>query len=128
MHLESQIKAKFGGTKVASTETIFVYMANATGLNVISPFEFMKAVAEGNDPSAQDVVTFQNILQQNQVKILVYNNQTVTQVTDSMKSLAQQQKIPIVPVTETLQPVNVTFQQWMTTELTNVQTALQNGH
>jgi zinc/manganese transport system substrate-binding protein len=126
MSLEASIKAHFGGTKVASTETIFLYMANATGLDVVSPFGFMKAVAEGNDPSAQDIAAFQQLLSQQPpvVKALVLNAQTVTQTTDSMKSLATQSKIPVVAVTETLQPVNVTFQQWMTTELTNLQNAL----
>jgi len=129
MSLEASIKAHFGGTKVASTETIFLFMANATGLDVISPFGFMKAVAEGNDPSAQDVAAFQQRVtaQPPVVKLLVFNNQTVTQSTDNIKSLATQNKIPIVGVTETLQPVNVSFQQWMTAELTNLQTAL-NGH
>lgn len=128
MTLEANIKAHFGGTKVASTETIFLYMSNATGLQVISPFEFMKAVAEGNEPNAQDVATFQRLVSATPptIKLLVFNNQTVTQTTDSIKSAAKANNIPIVAVTETLQPVNVTFQQWMTTELTSIQTAL-NG-
>ena len=62
MAREAEIKAQYNNTPVASTESIFLYMANATGLNVISPQEFMKAVAEGNDPSAQDVATFQNLM------------------------------------------------------------------
>ena len=126
MALEADIRAHFAGTKVAATETIFLYMANATGLDVVSPFGFMKAVAEGIDPPAQDVATFQELLttQPPLVRLLVYNSQTVTQVTDNMKSLAQQNHIVIVPVTETMQPVNATFQQWMTAELTSLQTAL----
>ena len=37
MKQEGIIKHQFGGTPVASTESIFVYMANATGLNIITP-------------------------------------------------------------------------------------------
>jgi zinc/manganese transport system substrate-binding protein len=55
MKQEGIIKHMFNGVPVASTESIFVYMANATGLNVITPPEFMKAVSEGTDPSAQDI-------------------------------------------------------------------------
>ena len=46
------IKAKFAGQKVAATESIFEYMATALSLVLVSPPEFMKAVAEGNDPPA----------------------------------------------------------------------------
>ena len=59
MSREAEIKQQFAGTPVAATEDIFVYMANATGLKVVSPPGFMEAVAEGNDPSAQDVATAQ---------------------------------------------------------------------
>ena len=128
MAIEENIKAHFAGTKVAATETIFLYMANATGLDVVTPFGFMKAVADGDDPSAQDVATFQTQLNTaGLVKAVVYNNQTVTQVTDSMKSLATQNHIPVTWVTETMVPVNGNFEAWMTTELTGLQNALESS-
>src|SRR4029077_3525427 len=43
----ASIKAKFSGQKVGATESIFVYMASALGLDLVSPPEFMKALAEG---------------------------------------------------------------------------------
>ncbi len=55
----NEIKQQFHGTRVASTESIFEYLANATSLDLVSPPEFMEAVAEGNDPPAQSVVQFQ---------------------------------------------------------------------
>ena len=57
-----EIKQQFGGTKVASTESIFVYLANATGLDLVSPPAFMQAVSEGNDPPAQSIVQFQQLI------------------------------------------------------------------
>ena len=121
---ESEIKQQFAGTKVASTETIFEYMANATGLDLVSPQEFMKAVAEGNDPPAQSIVEFQQLLDNKSVSVLVYNQQTVTPLTESIKALAAQQGIPIVGVTETIQPPDVSFQDWMNAELITLQNAL----
>ncbi len=59
----AQIKEQFAGVEVASTESIFEYLANATGLDLVSPTGFMEAVAEGNDPSAQDVITFEQQLE-----------------------------------------------------------------
>ena len=119
-----EIRQLFGGTKVASTESIFVYLANATGLDLISPPAFMEAVAEGNDPSAQSVVQFQQQIQNGSVKVLVYNEQTVTPLTQSIKALAAQKQIPIVGVTETIQPPDVQFQTWMNAELLQLQNAL----
>jgi len=123
-----EIKQQFRGVKVASTESIFEYLANATGLDLVSPPAFMEAVAEGNDPPAQSIVQFQQLIQNRIVTVLVYNNQTVTPLTTSIETLASQQGIPIVGITETIQPWNAqtraTFQDWMNSELIAIQDAL----
>jgi zinc/manganese transport system substrate-binding protein len=75
------IKTDFAGTVVASTESIFVYLANATGLDLVSPPAFMEAIAEGNDPPDQSVVQFQCQLESGHVRVLVFNAQTVTPLT-----------------------------------------------
>jgi zinc/manganese transport system substrate-binding protein len=126
MHQEQLIKQEFAGTQVASTESIFVYMANATGLKIITPPTFMEAVAEGNDPSAQDIATFQNQLNEGNatVRVLVYNEQTVTPLTQSLLALAAKNEIPYIRISETIQPPNFTFQAWMQGEIEELQNAL----
>jgi zinc/manganese transport system substrate-binding protein len=126
MSLEVQIKQKFGGAPVASTESVFAYMANATGLNVVSPAGFMEAVSEGNDPSAQDVATMEQLMMggNSTVRMLDYKNQTVTPLTEDIKSLAAQYYISTIGVTETMQPTNTTFQLWMGGELNELYNAL----
>jgi len=118
-----EIAGQFAGTKVAATEDIFVYLANVTKLDLVSPPAFMRAVAEGNDPPASSVATFEQQLESKSVAVLVYNEQTVTPLAENMKSLAAQNNIPTVGVTETVQPRDVQFQVWMNAELL----ALQNG-
>jgi zinc/manganese transport system substrate-binding protein len=120
----AEIKAKFAGQKVGATESIFVYMANALGLNLISPPDFMDAVAEGNDPPASSVVTFEQQIRQKQITVLVYNVQTVTNITNTIKQLAAQQNIPIVGVSETIQPPDASFQEWQVAQLLVLQNAL----
>jgi len=120
----ASIKQKYDGTKVAATEDIFAYLANAAGLDLVSPPAFTEAVAEGNDPPAASVVQFQQQLQSGQVRVLVYNEQTVTPLTSSIKALAAEQNIPIVGVTETIQPPDTSFQDWMNSELINLENAL----
>jgi zinc/manganese transport system substrate-binding protein len=126
-NLINQIASQFGGTPVGATESIFVDMAYTTGLNLVSPAEFMNAVAEGNDPTARDVATFQNQIQNHQIKVLVYNTQTVTPLTEQLKALAQQNDIPIVGVSETMPLGAQTFQGWQASELELLLQALQKA-
>jgi len=119
-----EIRQQFAGTRVASTESIFVYVANATGLDLISPPAFMEAVAEGVDPPAQSISEFENQLEGGNVSILVYNEQTVTPLAQQMKQIAAEHNVTIVGVTETIQPPDVPFQVWMNAELLQLQNAL----
>ena len=121
------IRDNFAGTEVASTESIFVYLANFTHLDLVSPPAFMEAVADGNDPPPQSVVEFQCQLESGHVKVLVFNEQTVTPVTDSMKSIAASNNVTVVGITETIQPPTYTFQQWMGAEYLLLYDAL-NGN
>ena len=119
----SAIGATYKGAPAALTETIFLYQAELIGLNVLTPFDFQKAVAEGNDPPADTVATFNNQLAQRQVKVLIYNVQTITPVMTNLQNEAKQMNIPIVAVSETM-PSGKTYQQWMLDQLKNLQMAL----
>jgi zinc/manganese transport system substrate-binding protein len=114
---------KYRGTPVALTETIYLYQTELIGLHVLTPFAFEKAVAEGNDPPADTVATFNNQLSQHQVKVLIYNVQTVSPVTTNLQNEAKQMNIPVVPVSETMPP-GKTYQQWMLDQLKALQVAL----
>jgi zinc/manganese transport system substrate-binding protein len=120
------IKQKYSGTPVGATESIFVYMAAALGVNLTTPVEFMDAVAEGNDPPASAVVEFQNQISGNQIKVLVFNVQTSTTVTTNIKALAASHHEPSVGVSETLLPEHVTFQDWQLKQLKSLEAALSS--
>lgn len=119
-----EIKQKYSGVAVGATETIFEYPASALGLNLISPPKFMKAVSEGNDPPADAVATFQDQVTQKKIKVLVYNVQTSTLVTTNIKKSAAEQGIPVVGVSETLQPESATFQEWQLAQLLQLENVL----
>ena len=120
----AEIKKQFGGTKVAATESIFAYLANATGLDLVSPPTFTQAVAEGNDPPAESIVQFETQLKSKNVSVLVYNQQTATPITNNMKKLATEEGMSVIGITETIQPPDVSFQDWMNSELISLQNAL----
>jgi zinc/manganese transport system substrate-binding protein len=122
----NQIRNEFKGTVVASTESIFVYLANYTGLALISPQPFMEAIAEGNDPPAQSVALFQCQITSGYVKVLVYNVQTVTPITTTIKALAASHNVTTTFVSETIQPPDTSFQDWMYGEYNNLENALNS--
>lgn len=117
------IKAQYHGTSVGLTETIYLYQTSLEGLQVLTPFEFEKAVAEGNDPPADTVIAATDQINKRQVRVLIYNKQTVTPITTNLEDLARSKHIPIVPVTETMPP-SKTYQTWMMDQLIALQTAL----
>jgi zinc/manganese transport system substrate-binding protein len=120
----NQIKQEFAGTVVVSTESIFVYLANYTGLDLIAPPAFMEAIAEGNDPPASSVALFECQLESGYVKVLVYNIQTVTPITSTLEGLAGVNNVTVTYVSETIQPPDTSFQDWMYGEYDNLYNAL----
>jgi len=119
----ADIKAKYTGTPVGLTETIYLYQTGPEGLNVLTPLAFERAVAEGNDPSADDVAKSNDQITGKEVKVLIYNEQTITPITTNLQNEAKQQNIPVVPVTETM-PTNKHYQSWMMGQLTALENAL----
>lgn len=118
------LRATDHGAKVLVTEPIFDYLAGALALDVVDQNgAFPKAVEDGNDPPASAVAQFRNELASRAVKALIYNRQTVTPITSQMLDLAKQNRVPIVPVSET-EPQGKTYQQWMLDELATLQGAL----
>jgi zinc/manganese transport system substrate-binding protein len=120
------LKGQYAGTPVAATEPVFGYMAQATGLNVITPMEFQKAIEEGEDPPAAAIAQMEDHLKKHQVKLLLYNTQTVSPITTRVQQLAKQAGVPVVGVSETLPP-GKSFQGWMLSQLEQVRTALSQG-
>ncbi len=117
------LKSRYHGTPVGLTETIFLYQTGPIGLNVLTPFEFQKAIAEGNDPPADTVLTTNDQIANHLVKVLIYNVQTVTPLTTNLQDAAKKAGIPVVPVSETM-PVGKTYQQWMLDQLNALQAGL----
>jgi zinc/manganese transport system substrate-binding protein len=123
----ARIRRTDAGKPVASTESIFVYLAHYLGLKLISPPAFMTAVSEGNDPPAASVAEFTRQLSARQADVLVYNKQTATALTTSIRELAVRNHLPVVGVTETIQPPGASFERWFGDELAALQQALSRG-
>ena len=119
-----KIRATHAGAPIGSTESIFVYMAEALNLNLVSPPAFMQAISEGDDPPAQSVAVFQQQISDRQIRLLVYNTQTSTPITENLKQLASRNNIPVVGISETVEPPSASFQDWQLKQLNALQAAL----
>jgi len=119
----AQIKTRHAGTPVGLTETIFLYQSEPLGFKMLTPFEFQKAIAEGNDPPAETVIEAEQQITDKRIKVLIYNEQTVTPLTTKLEDEAKAQGIPIVPVTETM-PSVLNYQNWMLAQLNALDAAL----
>jgi len=122
-----EIRMQYAGTPVGLTETIYLYQTGPMGLDVLTPITFERAVAEGNDPSAQDVSTANQQIDGKKIAVLIYNSQTVTPITTNLQNAAKANGIPVVPVTETM-PASDTYQSWMMSELDALAAALAQHH
>ena len=122
--LRASIKAAYAGVPVGATESIFVDLAKDLGLDLITPYEYMKAISEGNDPSAADKATFDAQITAQQIKVLVFNSQNSTPDIQALVSKARAAGIPVVPITETLDPAGATFQDWQSGQLAALELAL----
>ncbi|MGH7145296.1 MAG: metal ABC transporter solute-binding protein, Zn/Mn family [Planctomycetota bacterium] len=120
----AQIRERFAGTPTALTETLCLFQTDALKLDILTPWDFMHAIAEGNDPSVQSLATTRDQVRGRKVRVLLYNVQTITPITSDLKKTAQSEGIPIVPVSETM-PLQMTYQTWMLSQLDQLQAALE---
>jgi len=119
----ARIKARWPRAPVGLTETIFLYQTGPLGLTVLTPIEFQKAIAEGNDPPADAVVTAESQVKGKKIRVLIYNEQTVSPITTRLLDEARAAGIPVVPVTETM-PSALNYQRWMASQLAVLEQSL----
>jgi zinc/manganese transport system substrate-binding protein len=118
------IKAKYAGTPVGASESIFEPLARELGLNLITHAGFLNAISEGTDPTAADKSAADSQIAKQQIKVYVYNSQNATPDVQAQLDSAKARGIAITSVTETLSPASSTFQDWQVAQLQALQAAL----
>ena len=121
------LRSKYSGAPVAFTEPVAGYLAAAIGLQVLTPEAFQKAIEEGTDPAPADVAAEQDLLTGKKVKVLLYNSQVTSPITQQIHDLAVQNGIPVVGVAETMPPAYHHFVDWQLAQLQALQAALAQG-
>jgi zinc/manganese transport system substrate-binding protein len=125
--LIADIRAKYRGTAVGASESIFALLSPALGLHLTTPGSFLKAISEGTEVSAQDTLTVQRQLSHHEIKVWIYNSQNATPEIQRLNALARSEHIPVATITETLSPANASFEQWQVAELQRIAQALHQA-
>jgi zinc/manganese transport system substrate-binding protein len=128
--LIDDVRARYGGTPIGASESIVTPLAAALGLHLLTPPTFLDAISEGTEPTAADKATIDTQIQQNQIKVYIYNSQNATPDVTAQVQAAKARGIPVATVTETLAPANATFQAWQVRQLLGIEGALARatGH
>lgn len=118
------IKRKYAGAPVAYTEPVPGYLIADAGLDVNTPEAFARAIEDGNDPTPTDNTTMQNLMTSKAVKVLLYNSQATSPVTQHIRDLAKQNGIPVIGVSETLPAGESSYQTWQLDQVRSLLKAL----
>lgn len=119
------ISTEHSGAGVAITEPVPLYMLDAAGLENKTPSDFSEAVEEGTDVSASVLQETLDLFSNHEVVLLAYNAQTETSQTDQVVDAAQSADIPAIGFTETLPDGTSDYLQWMTDNVSSLETALE---
>jgi zinc/manganese transport system substrate-binding protein len=122
-----EINEKYEGTEVGASESIFALLAPELGLELITPEGFIDAASEGLDPSAADKAKADAQVRDKKIAVYVFNEQNVGPDVQAQVDAAEEAGIPVVTVTETLNPSGATFQEWQTTQLEALAAALESA-
>ena len=108
----ASIRRWYAGAPVAYTERVPGYLLAAAGLTVVTPPGFAAAIENGNDPSAADTARMDQLITGRKARVLLYNAQVTSPVTQQVAALARRSGVPVVPVDETMPPEYRSYQAW----------------
>jgi zinc/manganese transport system substrate-binding protein len=86
-------------------------LIGAAGLRNLSPSSFTIPIEDGSEPSASAVSAMTALATKHRIKVLFYNSQAVSPITQRVRAAAMAAGIPVLGVAETV-PAGLTFQAW----------------
>lgn len=120
----TRIRAVAAGRTYGASEPVFDSMADALGLTSGTPQGYRNAALNESDPSPADVAEFEQSLRDNTIDVFVHNTQTEGPTPAQIRGVADEAKVPVVEVTETVPPGTDSFVEWQVTQLQSLATAL----
>ena len=125
--LEDRIAAvsgKYSGESFVASEPVANYLLIELGLEDLTPKSFSQAIEEELDVSPKDLLEIQKLLKAKSVDVFVVNPQTGSVQIDGLVSLAKQNGIAVVELSE-LRPEGSRYFDWMDLNIANLEAALR---
>ena len=125
--LEDRIAAvsgKYSGASFVASEPVANYLLIELGLEDLTPKSFSQAIEEELDVSPKDLLEIQKLLKSKSVDVFVVNPQTGSVQIDGLVSLAKQNGIAVVELSELLPEASRYF-DWMDLNIANLEAALR---
>ena len=98
----NSLKDKATGKSVLTTEPVFEYAVESLGLKTTDQVKKLaQATEEGNDPAPQDLKAIQEQIKSKQISLIINNVQTTNKTIEGLITLAEQNKVPVLNLTET---------------------------
>jgi zinc/manganese transport system substrate-binding protein len=113
----------YQGYSVVSSEPVADYLIDALGFENVTPSEFSQAIEEETDLSPKVLLEVQELLKNKLVKLFVVNSQTGSSQIDSLVTLAKDNGIAVVEMSELL-PEGISYSEWMNNNILSIDTAL----
>ena len=120
----TQLRSKTAGVKVTATEPVFGYMASALGFEMLN-YDYQVAVMNDTEPSFKETAAFEGSLKTRTARILFYNSQVTDPSTKRMQSIARENGVPVVGVTETEPDNPKGYVPWMLSQLGIIESVLK---
>ncbi len=111
------------GQTVAITEPVPVYLLEAAGLENVTPNGYSEAIEEGSDVSIAVLNEMMNLMEDDSLAFLAYNEQTESPQTLAVRDAADEAGVEIVNFTETV-PEGEDFLSWMTSNVDGIESVL----
>jgi zinc/manganese transport system substrate-binding protein len=113
----------YQGYSVLSSEPVADYLLDALGFENITPSDFSQAIEEETDLSPKVLLEVQELLKNKLVKLFVVNSQTGSSQIDSLVTLAKDNGIAVVEMSELL-PEGISYPEWMSNNIISIDSAL----
>ena len=111
------------GQAAAVTEPVALWLFEDLGLTNVIPDDFVYSVEAGSDVSPVVVADATEALETEDVQVFAFNPQTSGPEADALRDAADEQGIPVIEVTETIQ-ADDDYVNWMTATVDAVEQAL----
>ncbi len=119
----TRLRKRFKNMPVIATESVFNYMIDAIGLDM-QGLDFQQKVMNDIPPTISEIKDFEQDLRTHAVHVMIYNDQVINPLTTKMLTIAEEERIPVVGVSE-MMPANTKYVSWILGELGALEKALQ---